>query len=70
MGKYSEEEIRSMKKITCKIAGGYLGISSMAVSAGMQNDLLPIGFVSFSFIISSANMIMLCSVIQVLIAIT
>lgn len=44
MGKYSDDEIRSMKKITCKIAGDYLGISPIAVSAGMQNDLLPIGF--------------------------
>ena len=37
-------EIRIMKKITCKIAGDYLGISSMAVSIGMRNNLLPIGF--------------------------
>ena len=44
MAKYSDEEIRNMKKITCKIAGDYLGISSMAVSIGMRNDLLPIGF--------------------------
>jgi hypothetical protein len=43
--KYSEEEIRSFKKITCKIAADYLGISPMAVSIGMRNDLLPIGFV-------------------------
>lgn len=44
MGKYSDEEIRSFKKITCKIAADYLGISPMAVSIGMRNDLLPIGF--------------------------
>ena len=44
MGKYSDDEIRSFRKITCKIAGDYLGISSMAVSIGMRNDLLPIGF--------------------------
>ena len=44
MAKYSDEEIRNMKKITCKIAGDYLGISPMAVSIGMRNDLLPIGF--------------------------
>jgi hypothetical protein len=44
MAKYSDEEIRNMKKITCKIAGDYLGVSSMAVSIGMRNDLLPIGF--------------------------
>ena len=44
MAKYSDEEIRNMKKITCKIAGDYLGVSPMAVSIGMRNDLLPIGF--------------------------
>lgn len=32
MPKYTGDEIRNMKKITCKIAGEYLGISSMAVS--------------------------------------
>lgn len=41
---YTDDEIRNMKKITCKIAGEYLGISSMAVSIGMRNNLLPIGF--------------------------
>lgn len=30
--------------ITCKIAADYLGISPMAVSIGMRNSLLPIGF--------------------------
>lgn len=44
MAKYSDDEIRSMKKITCQIAGNYLGISPMAVSIGMRNDVLPIGF--------------------------
>lgn len=44
MPKYSDEEIRNFKKITCKIAADYLGISPMAVSIGMRNDLLPIGF--------------------------
>lgn len=44
MGKYTDDDIRSMSKITCKIAGEYLGISSMAVSIGMRNNLLPIGF--------------------------
>lgn len=44
MPKYTDDEIRNMKKITCKIAGEYLGISSMAVSMGMRNNLLPIGF--------------------------
>ena len=44
MAKYTDDEIRNMSKITCKIAGEYLGISSMAVSIGMRNNLLPIGF--------------------------
>jgi hypothetical protein len=44
VGKYSDEEIRKCKKITCKIAADYLGIPPMAVSIGMRNDLLPIGF--------------------------
>lgn len=44
MAKYTGDEIRNMKKITCKIAGDYLGIPPMAVSMGMRNDLLPIGF--------------------------
>ena len=44
MPKYTDDEIRIMKKITCKSAGDYLGISSMAVSIGMRNNLLPIGF--------------------------
>jgi len=44
MGKYSDDQIRSFSKITCQIAANYLGISPMAVSIGMRNDLLPIGF--------------------------
>lgn len=44
MARYTDEDIRKMSKITCKIAGDYLGISSMAVSIGMRNNLLPIGF--------------------------
>lgn len=44
MGKYSDDDIRNCKKITCKIAADYLGISPMAISIGMRNDLLPIGF--------------------------
>lgn len=44
MSRYSDDEIRSMKKITCQIAGEYLGISSVAVGLGMRNNLLPIGF--------------------------
>ena len=42
--KYTDEEIRKFPKITCKIAADSLGISPMAVSIGMRNDLLPIGF--------------------------
>lgn len=44
MGKYTDEELRTFPKITCKIASEYLGISPMAVSIGMRNNLLPIGF--------------------------
>ena len=44
MEKYTDEEIRNMKKITCQAAGYYLGIPPMAVSLGMRNNLLPIGF--------------------------
>jgi len=44
MAKYSDEDIRNCVKITCKIAGDYLGISLNAVGLGMRNDLLPIGF--------------------------
>ena len=44
MEKYTDEEIRKLSKITCKIASEYLGISPMAVSIGMRNNLLPIGF--------------------------
>lgn len=44
MEKYTDEEIRNKSKITCKIAGDYLGITANAVSLGMRNNLLPIGF--------------------------
>lgn len=44
MEKYTDEEIRNKLKITCKIAGDYLGITANAVSLGMRNNLLPIGF--------------------------
>ena len=44
MGKYTDDEIRSMSKITLKVAADYLGISPMAVGIGMRNNLLPIGF--------------------------
>jgi len=44
MATYSDEDIRGLSKVTCQIAAAYLGISPMAVSLGMRNDLLPIGF--------------------------
>ena len=44
MAKYTDDDIRNIKKITCKIAGDYLGIGPMAVSIGMRNNMLPIGF--------------------------
>lgn len=44
MQKYSDENIRNIKKITCKIAGDYLGVSPMFISIGMRQDKLPIGF--------------------------
>ena len=44
MARYTDDDIRKASKITCKMAGEYLGISSMAVSIGMRNNLLPIGF--------------------------
>lgn len=43
MEKYTDEDIRNMKKITCKIAGDYLGIAPMGVSIGMRREKLPIG---------------------------
>ena len=44
MGKYTDDEIRSMSKITIKIAADYLGISTNLLTLGMRNNLLPIGF--------------------------
>ena len=44
MSKYTDDDIRNKTKITCQIAGDYLGISANAVSIGMRNNLLPIGF--------------------------
>ena len=32
MARYTDDDIRKASKITCKMAGEYLGISSMAVS--------------------------------------
>ena len=36
MGKYTDDEIRAMPKITAKIAADYLGISPMMVTLGMN----------------------------------
>ena len=44
MGKYTDEDIRNMKKVTCKIAGDYLGVSPMFISMGLRCERLPIGF--------------------------
>ena len=41
MGKYTDDEIRAMPKITAKIAADYLGISPMMVTLGMRNNVLP-----------------------------
>jgi len=44
MKKYTDDDIIKIKKITCKVAGEYLGISPMAVSIGLQQEKLPIGY--------------------------
>ena len=44
MEKYTDDDIRKMDKITCKIAADYLGISPNLLTIGMRNDKLPIGF--------------------------
>ena len=44
MAKYTDEEIRSLPKITIQIAANYLGISPNMLTLGMRNNLLPIGF--------------------------
>lgn len=44
MNKYTDDDIRNMKKVTLQIAGEYLGIPQTAVAIGMRNNLLPIGF--------------------------
>lgn len=44
MGKYADDEIRAMPKITIKIAADYLGISPNILTLGMRNNVLPIGF--------------------------
>ncbi|MBU7006186.1 hypothetical protein [Phosphitispora fastidiosa] len=42
MAKYSDDDIREMKKITLQIAGQYLGIAPLAVALGMRNRLDPL----------------------------
>lgn len=44
MGKYTDDEIRAMSKITVKIAADYLGITPNLLTLGMRNNVLPIGF--------------------------
>ena len=44
MSKYSDDDIRSLSKITIQAAADYLGISPNLVKIGMRNNLLPIGF--------------------------
>ena len=35
MARYTDDDIRSMKKVTAKIAADYLGISPMTVTIGI-----------------------------------
>ena len=44
MSKYSDDDIRAMNRVTIQAAAQYLGISTTAVTIGMRNALLPIGF--------------------------
>lgn len=44
MSRYTDDDIREMKKVTIQAAAQYLGISPMALTLGMRNSLLPIGF--------------------------
>lgn len=44
MSKYSDDDIREMNRVTIQAAAQYLGISTTAVTMGMRNALLPIGF--------------------------
>lgn len=44
MGKYTDDEIRAMSKVTIKTAADYLGISTHLLTLGMRNNVLPIGF--------------------------
>ena len=44
MNRYTDDDIREMKKVTIQAAAQYLGISPMALTLGMRNSLLPVGF--------------------------
>lgn len=44
MGKYTDDDIRNMSKVTIQAASAYLGISPNLLTLGMRNNLLPIGF--------------------------
>ena len=46
MGKYTDDDIRAMSKVTVQVAADYLGISANLVKMGLRNNLLPIGFAS------------------------
>lgn len=44
MTKYTDDDIRNMNRITCKVAAEYLGIPVNVLSRGMQQEKLPIGY--------------------------
>ena len=44
MGKYTDDDIRSLSKITIKVAADYLGLSTGVLTLGMRNNVLPIGY--------------------------
>ena len=44
MEQYTDDDIRAMNKVSIIAAAKYLGITSQAVTLGMRNALLPIGF--------------------------
>ena len=44
MSAITDDDIRKMNRVTIKAAAEYLGISTTAVTLGMRNALLPIGF--------------------------
>ena len=38
MGKYTDEDIRNCKKVTCQIAASYLGITPMAIGFAIKSE--------------------------------